>query len=519
MEGRLLLFLCLIQASLFPTCQSITPMEYENKVDQTLKQVMSCASWIPGLTVAVVKDFETLYTRGYGETMLNSNISVTDQTLFQIGSVSKSFAALLLVKQMEEANLDLSTKVKDMMDEGFVFVDAERTQKATVVDILAHRMGVPDHTNLRLDQSLTRTNLHQRFIEMTAVKTFRKSFLYSNMMYGFATSLSEKMSNGISWENLVTSNIFQPLNMTSSTFITTIADLSNAARGYDKGPKSKPKALVPVPLDFSKKWGLWAGSGSIMSNAVDMAQYMNFHLSNKDKNGNPFMSTVSFDALHQEHRKLYSTTVNTYFGSKEVPTTENGYGLGWKRGTYREKDILLHSGSTFGYRSFITLFPNQNIGVFTSMNGEDDNYMLRVLLHNFLSDVALEVTPWLDASSICAQLTKPKYVGYSNTNNPSRFIGEYVGTYHNPIYGNLDVTMDLNNEHLVLKYGVATWNLWTKSGKDKFKAEGTGDITYLINMYHITFIPNDLDQIVSIKIESLCKTCGEYPPVFLKIDD
>ncbi|XP_062573009.1 protein flp-like [Saccostrea cucullata] len=519
MEGRLLLFLHLIQASLFPTCQSITPTEYENKVDQTLNQVMSCASWIPGLTVAVVKDLKTLYTRGYGETMVNSNIPVTDQTLFQIGSISKSFAALLLVKQMEEANLGLlvSTKVKDMMDEGFFFVDAERTQEATVVDILAHRMGVPDHTNLRLDQNLTRANLHQRFKQMTAVKNFRKSFLYSNMMYGFATYLPEKMSNGNSWENLVTSEIFLPLNMTSSTFITTIPDLSNAARGYDKGPTSKPNALVPIPLDFSKKWGLWAGSGSIMSNAVDMAEYMNFHLSNKDKNGNLFMSTMSFDALHQEHRKLYSTTVNTYFGNREVPTTENGYGLGWKRGTYRGNDILLHSGSTFGYRSFITLFPNQNIGVFTSMNGEDDNYILRVLMHNFLSDVALEVTPWLDASSICAELTKPKYVGYSNTNNPSRFIGEYVGTYHNPIYGCLSVTMDLNNEHLVLKYGVATWDLWTKSGKDKFKAEGTGDITYLKNMYYITFITNNLDEIVSIEIDSLCKTCGENPPVFMKI--
>lgn len=55
----------------------------------------------------------------------------------------------------------LTTKVKDMMDPGFVFVDQERTEYATVVDILAHRMGIPDHTNLRLDQNLTRANLQQ----------------------------------------------------------------------------------------------------------------------------------------------------------------------------------------------------------------------------------------------------------------------------------------------------------------------------------------------------------------------
>lgn len=518
MDGRCMSLVLLVLASFYTCSFSITPAEYAQAVDQTLQQVMNCATWIPGLTVSVVKDFQTLFARGYGETVVNSNTPVTEHTLFQIGSVSKSFAATLLVKQMEDENLDLlSTKVKDLMGPGFVFVDQERTDLATVVDVLAHRMGVPDHTNLRLDQNLTRTNLHQRFAAMKAVKKLGESFLYSNMMYGFASYLSERLDNDQSWENLITSEIFQRLNMTSSTFITTLADLSGAAQGYDKGPKSKPKAVVSVPLVFSKKWGIWAGSGSIMSNAVDMAKYMNFHLSNTDKNGNQFMSTASFNALHQQHRKLYSTTVNTHFGNEEVPTTENGYGLGWKRGLYRDHEILLHSGSTYGYRSFITLFPAQNIGVFTSMNGEDDDYILRILLHNFLSDVALGVTPWLDASSICDRLTTPKYTGYSNTNNPQRSLAEYLGLYVNPIYGNLNVEFDQNNAHLVLKYGVATWDLWTKSGKDQFKAEGIGMIKYLKNMYRITFLTNETDEIFSVRVDSFCSTCGDNTPIFHKV--
>lgn len=515
MDGRCISLVFLVLACYYPGSYSITPAEYADAVDQTLQQVMDCAPWIPGLTVSVVKDFQTLFARGYGETVVNSNTPVTEQTLFQIGSISKSFAATLLVKQMEDENLALTTKVKDMMDPGFVFVDQERTDSATVVDILAHRMGVPDHTNLRLDQNLTRANLQQRFAAMTPVKTFGKSFLYSNMMYGFASYLSERLGNE-PWENLVTSKIFDRLGMTSSTFITTLADLSGAAQGYDKGPKFKPKAVVPVPLELSKKWGIWAGSGAIMSNAVDMAKYMNFHLSNTDKNGNEFMTTANFNALHQQHRKLSSTTVNTHFGNEEVPTTENGYGLGWKRGLYRNNEILLHAGSTYGYRSFITLFPSQNIGVFTSMNGEDDDYILRVLLHNFLSDVALGVTPWLDASSICDRLTAPKYTGYSNTNNPQRPITEYIGLYVNPIYGNLNVEFDPNNEHLVLRYGVATWDFWTKSGKDQFKAEGTGMIRYLKNMHSFTFLTNENDGIISVRVDSFCSTCGNDPPIFHK---
>jgi CubicO group peptidase (beta-lactamase class C family) len=66
------------------------------------QKVMTCASKIPGLTVAVVKDSQTLFTRGYGKTDIISNTNVTEQTLFQIGSISKSFAATLLAKQMQE---------------------------------------------------------------------------------------------------------------------------------------------------------------------------------------------------------------------------------------------------------------------------------------------------------------------------------------------------------------------------------------------------------------------------------
>lgn len=81
-------------------------------------------------------------------------------------------------------------------------------------------------------------DVYSIFDKMKPVKKFRKSFLYSNMMYGFVTYLSEKIAGRERWETLVNSTIFQPLNMTSSTFIS-ISNLTNAATGYDKGPVNK----------------------------------------------------------------------------------------------------------------------------------------------------------------------------------------------------------------------------------------------------------------------------------------
>ncbi|XP_063430603.1 gigasin-6-like [Mytilus trossulus] len=494
---------------------------YEDKVDQTIREIMNhCKTWIPGLTVSVVKDGQTLFAKGYGVTSVSGGKPVTSKTLFQIGSLSKAFGATLLVKQLDDnQNYNLNTKVKDLMDSGVNFVPGK--EEGTVVDILAHRMGVPDYTNLRLDPSLTRENLQDRFKHMNSVKSLGKSFVYSNMMYGFATHLSEKLG-GHTWEELVESEIFQSLGMTASTFVTTVADVENVAQGYDKAPKSKGY-LVPVPLAFSREWGLWAGSGAIMSNAEDMTKWMKFHLNGGlDKHGNPLMSQSSFDALHAEHISLSYTTVNKYFKNQIQPTEETGYGLGFKLGTYRGKNILLHGGSTFGYRSFMTLFPDQRIGVFTSMNGEDqdDNtYKFRVLLHNFLSDVALNVSPWLNASSIQQQLSRPRYIGYSTKTKAKRSLTDYVGQYNSPIYGNVTFEMKENNK-LGLVYGNGTWNLWPKSTKDEFKGTATRIIQYLMNIWEIVFIPGASDDsIVSVEINSFCNRCDETkPPTFSKIN-
>lgn len=147
------------------------------------------------------------------------------------------------------------------------------------------------------------------------------------------------------------------------------------------------------------------------------------------------------------------------------------------------------------------------------MNGEDDNYILRIQLHNFLSDIALGVTPWLNATSICNQIKEPKYTGIAKNLNSIRPIDEYLGLYSNPIYGNLAVEKNHNNEHLVLRYGDTTWNLWPRSEKDQFKAEGTGIIKYLKDMNNITFRTTN-DEIDSVLAVSFCSTCRSSRPDF-----
>ncbi|XP_061190245.1 uncharacterized protein LOC133198116 [Saccostrea echinata] len=444
--------------------------------------------WMTGMTIAVVKKSQIMFIKGYGKTAIDSDTQVTEHTLFLLGSISKSFTATLLLKLMEKQNppLDLSTNIREMMEGGFVFFDKERTQNANLVDILAHRMGNPEHDFLRLDPSITRADLPRLFKHMTqGIKKFRESFKYSCMMYEFATYLTEKLANGQPWEDLVAKEIFAPLDMTSSTVVTKLQTVENAAQGY-----FEKSSLVPVPFEFIRLWQTWAGSGGIMSNAVDMAKYMNFHLSNVDKDGNKFMSDKNFAALHQEHNnKLSNSTVNKISKELEVPIIENGYGLGWKLGKYRGHDILQHSGTTYGYCSFITLFPEQEIGIFTAMNGNDKKHIISLLLHSFLSDVALEVTPYLNAESICSKMKRYADEKNSIQNFEEKYsvqnFEEYVGEYTNIIYGTLKIKNI--NSNLSLEYGNCKWILWKQKDEEKFLAKGTGMIKDLIDFGPITF--------------------------------
>ena len=57
--------------------------------------------------------------------------------------------------------------------------------------------------------------------------------------------------------------------------------------------------------------------------------------------------------------------------------------------------MLRHTGTTFGFISLLTLFPDLNLGFYTTMTGNDDHYIFRTLLHNYMADVALGVEPWL----------------------------------------------------------------------------------------------------------------------------
>ncbi|KAL3887929.1 hypothetical protein ACJMK2_000314 [Sinanodonta woodiana] len=435
----------------------------------------------PALAISVVKDGEIVFAEGFGlKNISDASSKVTNKTLFGIASLSKAFAATLLMKLLDgNKKFSLSSKVSDVLGKEDLFYGKLRSQYATLEDLLAHRMGVPSNNNIRLDDSLTRENLVGRLKYLKPIGGFRTSFYYNNLMYGLVTYITERLG-GRKWEDLVMTELFQPIGMTSSSFVTTVDwDKVDFAVGY----LDKDGHLYEVPHEYSRLWGLLCGSGCVLSNALDMAKWMMFHLSGgRNTEGVWVLREGVLGETHAKHQPIPTSTISSYLTRPVAPVTfsEDNYGLGWKIGYYRGYPLLTHTGSTDGYRALLTLYPNQKLGIFTAMTGDDPSYIFRSNLHNYISDLYLHEEPWLNVSTICSfpepwfekKNSTPKTTIDKNI-QPFRANESYVGVYSNEAYGDIKIYIGENNQ-LMATYGYARFLLFPKKTSDLFYAEGTG---------------------------------------------
>ena len=159
--------------------------------------------------------------------------------------------------------------------------------------------------------------------------------------------------------------------------------------------------------------------------------------------------------------------------------------------------VRKHSGSTYGYRSLLTLLPNVNIGVFVTMTGHDPSMLFRTNLHLYIADLMLGYKPWLNTSTIC---TFPEPWNKPDAQKPTpevrkdltahRKLEDYAGVFSNPAYGTLNISVNSISNLLVLHYGFGLFNLYPKSEKDEFYAEGAGLLANLGRSFTLEFEEN-----------------------------
>jgi len=301
---------------------------------------------VAGAAVGIIVDGKVVLAKGYGVRRVGSPELVDADTLFDVGSVTKSFTGMAVAAMVDDGKLDFDKPVIQYLPD-FRLYDPVATQLITLRDMLGHRSGLPRHDFIRESTWLTREQFIERLRYLEPSHSFRETFQYNNLMFVAAGYLAGHV-NGTSWEELVQQRVFTPLGMThSNTSAREIQQTSDFASPHEiVGDKA-----VVVPFYDYQRFGI-GPNGAVNSSANDMLKYMAFHMGDGTANGKQVLSPRQFAEIHRP------VTV----------TGDSTYAMGWfieHRGGHR---ILEHSGGITGFTTEMTLIPDLHTAIIVLNN-------------------------------------------------------------------------------------------------------------------------------------------------------
>ena len=160
-----------------------------------------------------------IYAKGFGYRDVEKKLPVTTDTIFAIGSVSKSFTSLIFGTLNDEGKVEWDKPVRTYLPT-FQIDDPIATDHATARDLFSHRTGLPGHDLIWYSSNFSREELFNRLKYLKSNKEFRSGYQYCNLMIMTMGYLEGRVA-GSTWENLVKSRIFEPLGMQRSNFSVT----------------------------------------------------------------------------------------------------------------------------------------------------------------------------------------------------------------------------------------------------------------------------------------------------------
>ena len=306
------------------------------RVDKVFAQFDKPTS--PGCALAVIKDGQIVYKRGYGMADLDHDIAIKSDTVFHVASVSKQFTAMAILLLAKQGKLSLDDEVRKHIPELRDF-----GHKVTIRHLLHHTSGLRDQWNLlimsgwRLSEDVVKDEDILDLVSKMKDLNFKPGdqHLYCNTGYTLAAWIVKKVS-GQSLREFCEVNIFKPLGMTSTFFRDDHAvTVKRQAYGYRAAANDMFKLSVP---NYDT-----VGASSLLTTVEDLAKWeQNFY----DKQ-------VGGDAVIEQMQ-----TPGTLNDGEKIT-----YAFGLTVGQYKGYKVVEHSGGDAGYRSHLMRLPEQRLSV------------------------------------------------------------------------------------------------------------------------------------------------------------
>lgn len=411
------------------TAQSI-PDSVVQKIDKLFSEWNNSS---PGCAIGIVRNDSLVFARGYGMANLEYSIPIMPETIFHMASVSKQFAAYSIVLLASQGKLKLDDDIRKHLS---WFPDLK--EKITIRHLLNHTSGIRDQWQLlavsgtRIDDVITQDHI-VKILSKQQQLNFKpgERYLYSNSGYTMAAEIVKSVT-GKTLREFTDSVIFKPLGMANTHFHDDYTEVvKNRAYSYDR---ESPSLYSNSILSYSN-----AGATSLFTNINDLSRWVTNFYHPVAGAGADIEQLVQKGVLNNE---------------KEL-----NYALGIVSDIYKGNKQYSHSGGDAGYRTYLTVFPELQMGFMVLSNLGDINVHQKTyqLVDLFIRDTTNSTTP---STKPAADSSKAVL---KDTVSIKKYIGEYVSEegaefsfvfknkkFYWQRYGNSDLLLPVGKDSFVV---------------------------------------------------------------------
>ena len=312
---------------------------------------------IPSMSIALISGDKVIWTGAYGESNLWARTPATPETVYLIGSTFKAMSTMALFKLMEQGKLKLDDPVSKYLD--FAIPGDDPKNPVTFRHILTHTSGldgdfgaVPLWSNAApktLDE-FVRTVLKVKQPPMTKVE-------YSNAAFSLLGYLVEKIS-GVPYKQYIKENIWDPLEMTSTSF--------------DPTPDMDERISVPYVVDKTTgaqkpttriRATVWP-AGITYGTVLNQANWLILNLNNGIFKGKRIVSEATMEQMFTRQFDQFKGGIEGIWGNETA-----GFGLTWWVQVRNGERYFAHSGSVGGYTAYLLGNRDKKLGFAILTNG------------------------------------------------------------------------------------------------------------------------------------------------------
>jgi len=340
----------------------------------------------PGATIAIVSGETPILTKGYGTANTDVDAPVrANETVFRVGSVGKLVTYTAVMQGVEQGVLDLDTDVNSYLGDSTVSVPETYDDPVTLRHLGTHTAGFESllDPDIVADPAAV-DSLESVLVDQQPERIRPPGELvgYSNYGAGLAGHIVAR-AHDTTFEDYVQSEIFEPLEMTHSTFAQPVpSDQPGtlAAPHIRDGESFLPADDVYINM---------RAAGSLSATATDMAAFMQAHLSDGAFGDGQILDAETVGTMHSRHHVRHPAVTNWRYGFHEYGDPN--------------ANLVGHSGATVNFTSYLLLAPDHDIGIFVAYNSKPSELpkavVDEIVAASDLQTVPTEPTPTAEPGS------------------------------------------------------------------------------------------------------------------------